>query len=156
MNYKFIPELVETNISAKNKEEVIRFLAKKLADRKCVSSHYSELVLQREKEYPTGLITKGAVIAIPHAFDPETKGNNIAIGILKTPVGFKHMEDIDETVPVKIVFMLAINDSHEHMEMLKILMQLVRDEELFKKLQSISSKNEICKLLNEYIETLES
>ena len=78
MNYKFIPELVETNISAKIKEEVIRFLAKKLADRKCVSSHYSELVLQREKEYPTGLITKGAVIAIPHAFDPKTKGNNIA------------------------------------------------------------------------------
>lgn len=156
MKYKFIPELVETNICAESKEEVICLLAKKLADRKCVSQRYSQLVLQREKEYPTGLITKGAVIAIPHAFDPETKGNNIAIGILKTPVGFKHMEDMEETVPVKIVFMLAINGSHEHMEMLKILMQLVRNEELFKKLQNITSKNEICKLLNDYVKTLEN
>lgn len=155
MNFKFTPELVKTNMEVKNQEEAIYSLAEVLIHEGYVSEEYPKLVLEREKEYPTGLVAKGAVIAMPHAFDSSIKGTHTAIGILKEPVTFHNMEDMDETIQVKIMFMLAIGAAHAQLEMLQILMQMVRDEQLFKKLSEMTSAEEICEMLNEFISTLD-
>ena len=83
MGFQFIPQLIETDVCVKDKEEVIRHLAGKLKAHGCSDAAYADKVLLREQEYPTGLRTKCAAIAIPHAFDPAISGNE-QLGMLQT------------------------------------------------------------------------
>lgn len=92
MGFQFIPQLIETDVCVKDKEEVIRYLADKLKTHGCSDAAYADKVLLREQEYPTGLRTKCAAIAIPHAFDPAVSGNHVALAILQQPIRFCNME----------------------------------------------------------------
>lgn len=155
MKFTFDTDLVKTDMEAENQEEAIRCMAALLKKEGCVGEGYAELVLKREKEYPTGLRTKGAVIAMPHAFDDTIQGNHVAIGILKRPVSFCNMEDIDEILQVKIIFMLAIGGAHEQLEMLKILMQMFKEEALLKAVSNLHENDKICEMLNCYVNSLQ-
>lgn len=155
MKFAFDTDLVKTDMEADSQEEAIRRMAALLKKRGYVSERYADLVLKREKEYPTGLKTKGAVIAIPHAFDDTIRGNHVAIGILKQPVSFCNMEDIDEIVPVKIIFMLAIGGAHKQLEVLQILMRMFKEEALLKTVCDMHESDKICEMLNCYVNALE-
>lgn len=151
MESEFIPELILNNLEVKDKEEAIKILGKKLFESGFTSQNYTEKVIEREKEYPTGLQTKSLAIAIPHATDSGIIGNHVAIGILKNSVKFHNMEDFDSLVDVKVIFMLAISNAHQQLEMLKILMRIFSEETLLPRLVKIESKEEICEYLNRYI-----
>ena len=56
MGFQFIPQLIETDLRVKDKEEVIRYLADKLKTHGCSDGAYADKVLLREQEYPTGLV----------------------------------------------------------------------------------------------------
>ena len=56
MGFQFIPQLIETDVCVKDKEEVIRHLADKLKAHGCSDAAYADKVLLREQEYPTGLV----------------------------------------------------------------------------------------------------
>ena len=155
MKFKFVPELVMTNLSANDSSDAIHKLGKLLTSQKYVSETYTEKVIEREKEYPTGLPTKGPAIAIPHSFDEGINGNHVAIGVLEKPVKFHSMEDIDAEVDVKLMFMLAIGGSHEQLEMLQFLMKVFQKGELLEKIADADSNDEICDYLNGYINELE-
>lgn len=156
MKFKFDPELVLTDIYAENQREAIEQVAQLLMNRNYVTHDYPRLVLEREHLYPTGLITRGAIIAMPHAVDHTIKGNHIAIGILKNPVSFQNMEDTEQNIQVKMIFMLAIGKAHEHLEMLQILMQLFKEESLLKNICEMKDTNHICSMLNSYIRTIQT
>ena len=98
MEFKFVPDLVATNLSADDSSDAINKLSKLLTAKEYVSEEYAGKVIEREQEYPTGLQTKGPAIAIPHAFDDGIKGNHVAIGVLKNPVKFHSMEDMELAV----------------------------------------------------------
>lgn len=155
MDFQFIPELVAIDIQARTPKEVIDNLGTLLHFQGYVGDDYSQLVLERENVYPTGLQTPGVTIAMPHAFSKDIQGTHVAIGILNNPVFFHNMEDMDEELPVEVVFMLAIGEAHEQMEMLKILMRLFKEEELLKKIRQTHQSDSICDLLNQYIEKIE-
>lgn len=154
MEFKFVPELVMTNLSADDSTDAIHKLSKLLTSKNYVSEDYAGKVIEREKEYPTGLQTKGPAIAIPHAFDDGINGNHVAIGVLKNPVKFHSMEDMDAEVDVKIMFMLAIGGSHEQLEMLQFLMKVFQHGELLNTLVAADSNEKICDCLNKYIDEL--
>lgn len=154
MNFRFYPELVRTQLDVVDQKTAIQCVAFPLIEKGYVSSEYPELVMQREALYPTGLVTKGAMIAIPHSFDKATQGNHIAIGVLKHSVGFQNMEDMEQTLQVKLIFMLAISEACKQLEMLQVLMQMFKEEQLLKNMISMKSSEEICDLLNAYIATL--
>lgn len=154
MNFHFVPSLVRTRIQAHSQQEVIEMVAETLIHEGYVSQHYPKQVMEREALYPTGLVTKGAVIAIPHSFSEDIKGNHVAIGILKTPVSFKSMEDTEQCIQVQLIFMLAIHSAHEQLEMLQVLMQMFKEEQLLKQLSTMEDRIAICALLNTYIDGL--
>lgn len=151
MNFKFISELVKTDILVNNQEEAIYEVAQPLIQKGYVNEKYPTLVLEREKQYPTGLITSSIVIAIPHSFDEHIKGNHVAIGVLKNTVAFKNMEDIDQSIDVKIIFMLAIDKAKEQLEMLKILMNVFKENNLLNHIASVNDKEAICDALNDFV-----
>lgn len=152
MGFQFIPQLIETDLQVQNKEEVIRYLANKLQAHGFSNPSYADKVLMREQEYPTGLRTKCAAIAIPHAFDPGISGNHVALAILKHPIRFYNMEDMDSEIEVDMVFLMAISSAHEQLEMLKTIMQLLGDDTLFTRLVKLHDANAVCSQLNAFIE----
>ena len=156
MKFKFIRELIKADLEAEDSSDVIRQLGKVLEEHGCVSTGYAYKVIDREIEYPTGLQTKGPAIAIPHASDEGINGNHVAIGILKKPVKFHSMEDLEAEVDVKLVFMLAISSSHEQLEMLQFLIKVFQYEKLLNNIAITDSSEKICNYLNQYIEELEN
>ena len=156
MKFKFIRELIKADMMAKDSSDVIYQLGELLSKHGFVSGGYADKVIEREIEYPTGLQTRGPAIAIPHACDDGINGNHVAIGILKEPVKFQNMEDLDEEVEVKLVFMLAISSSHDQLEMLQFLIKVFQYEKLLNNIANTDSSEAICNYLNQYIEELEN
>lgn len=153
MKFTFDKRLIRTQIEAKNSEEVIHFIAQPLIEQGYVGEDYPMKVIQREKKYPTGLMTRGAIIAMPHTFAEDVTSNHIAIGVLKKPVMFYNMENTEQALPVQIVFMLAIGNVNDHLGMLQILMQMFKEEALLKNIAQETSSTKICDMLKEYIHT---
>lgn len=151
MKFKFIPELVKTDIDVDTQEDAIHVVAQTLISNKFVDEEYPRLVLEREKKYPTGLITSSIVIAIPHSFDEHITGNHIAIGVLRDSVVFRNMEDTEQNIDVKVIFMLAINKAKEQLEMLQILMQLFKEYDLLNYIATVNDRDAICKALNDFV-----
>lgn len=154
MKFRFIPELIDVDISANNHQEAIQRLGNLMVTQGYVHADYVDLVWKREQEYPTGLHTRGANIAMPHAFDERNTESHVALGILNTPVEFHDMEDTEEWLPVRILFMLAVGKAHEQLEMLQILMQIFKEEQLLKDIVQMKSRESICDKLNSYVENL--
>ena len=78
--------LVFTNLCAKDKEDTIRRLAGHLLQAGYVKDTYLDAVLQREKEYPTGLDLGDYCIAMPHTFAAHVNEPALAIAKLASPV----------------------------------------------------------------------
>ena len=152
MKFQFVPELVKTDLEAVNQKEAITSLVTLLRKEGCVQDDYAGLVLEREQQYPTGLQTKGAAIAMPHAFDERIKDSHVAIGILKDAVSFHNMEDMEESLNVHIIFLLAVGQAHEQLEMLKILMGLFQEETMLQKMLATHSSQASCDMLNGYVQ----
>lgn len=152
--FSFIPELIQTNLKAKNSDEVIDSLTKKMEERGAVQEGYADLVKEREIEFPTGLRTPGAVIAMPHAFDKRNHASYVAVGVLEKPVHFRNMEDFEEELPVEVVFLLAIDEKKGQMSMLQVLMKIFQNKELLEGIKSIKTSEEICQKLNAFLQKL--
>ncbi|WP_286680368.1 PTS sugar transporter subunit IIA [Tepidanaerobacter sp. EBM-49] len=145
------PSLIMLNVEATEKEEVITLMAKKLISEGYVKSSYLNAILQREKEYPTGLPTNGVGVAIPHTDIEHVIKPGIAVATLKKPVRFNVMGNPDEEVDVKLIFMLAITDPNTQINLLKKLVDIFQKKRFLIKLISIENKEEFAKELNSAI-----
>lgn len=101
----FEPDLIMTNIEAKNKNEVIKMLCEKLLAKGYVSKKYYESVLLRESASDTSI---GIGVAIPHGNMNYTNQSKIAIATLKNPIEWN-----DEKVTVIFLLAIIINDENE-------------------------------------------
>ena len=152
MTFQFDPELVQVDIVSPTRDDALREVARPLVEQGCVGPTYPDLVCERERNYPTGLPTRGASVALAHAdANGGVKGNHVAGGGLRSPGPFANMEDADEELPVRIIFILAMESAHAHLEMLTCMMRLIRDEELLSSLLHLETGDEVCHALNEHI-----
>ena len=101
----FEPDLMITNIEAKNKNEVIKMLCEKLLAKGYVSKKYYESVLLRESASDTSI---GIGVAIPHGNMNYTNQSKIAIATLKNPIEWN-----DEKVTVIFLLAIIISDENE-------------------------------------------
>ena len=61
---------------------------------------------------------------------------------LTEPVYFHSTEDADDTVPVSMIFMLALKDANEHIDMLQKLFTMFQQEEQVEKLLTASTADD--------------
>lgn len=94
--------LIFVNVEAKQWEDVILLLSNALSKNGYVKKGFIKAILQREKEFPTGLQTP-IPIALPHADINYTIKDGIALATLKKPVNFKEMRNPKSTINAKIV-----------------------------------------------------
>lgn len=135
----FNEEIVFFNQGCNNKEEALKKLGDEFLTRGLVKDTFLQAVLDREKEYPTGLSINGIGVAIPHTDGIHIVKPQIGFMSLKEPVIFKDMVDDKHEIEVNIIFMLGLLKSEQQIQMLQKLVELFQDEALLKRL--IECKN---------------
>jgi len=126
-----------------SKEEAIKSLASLLENGGYVKNSFMKAVLDREVIFPTGLPTQPYGIAIPHTDAEHVNQGAIAVGVLKYSVVFTEMGDLDSSVDVSIISMLAIDDPNVLISMLRKLAGAFQDVEFLKGLKFAKGAEEI-------------
>jgi fructose-specific phosphotransferase system IIA component len=139
-------DLVDLNIKAKDKEEVILSLAETLdrTGRLNNKEEYVECVITREELSTTGI---GFGVAIPHGKTNAVKVPSLCFGRCLEKIEWQSLDG----QPVEGVFLIAVPEEAAHDEHLRILAALARklmNEEFREKIFNIQDKEEILKLLD--------
>lgn len=116
------PTLISTKQAFDSKEEIIKFLIRKLANEGKLHSEEElyQAVIDREKLSPTGF--EGG-LAIPHGKSKAVKEASFAIATLQKPLST--WESIDPTNQVELIILLAIPDDEAGSTHLSLLSELV-------------------------------
>ncbi|WP_068674998.1 PTS sugar transporter subunit IIA [Oceanobacillus sp. Castelsardo] len=139
------------DLECKDSQDAIEKLGTLLYNSGVVKETYVSAVKEREKIYPTGLPADAFDIAIPHTDSIHVNSSAIAVGVLKKPVEFTQMGSNDIVLHPQVIFMLAINDPHEQINILKRLMSLFQNKELLESVKNAEGTKEIYEILNKNI-----
>ncbi|WP_392558617.1 PTS sugar transporter subunit IIA [Orbus mooreae] len=143
----FDQQLCLFNITATSQQAVLTQMAQMLLEHQIVTTDFLAGILQREKEYPTGLLVNSVGFALPHTDSTKVNRPQICFASLAEPVNFCSMADKDEIVPVKFIFMLAMKQPHEQLENLQNLVALFQDEQKVQLLAQCHSTHEFISIL---------
>lgn len=144
------PEFIYFQEEVQTDHDVLSYLANQLLEKGVVKESFKEALLQREREFPTGLPTEGFAVAIPHTEAKFVNENSLAISILANPVSFNMMGMPENQVKVSIVFLLALKDSKGHLEMLKALMNVIQSPQLLRDLVQTNKQEDVIKIIQSF------
>lgn len=139
-------KVIVLDFEAQNRTEALEVLAQKFVDQKIVQISFKNAVLKREEKFPTGLATETIGVAIPHTDVEHVIRSQIGVMRLKSPVNFFQMGD-GKDVPVKIIFMLALTQPHEQLEMLQKLIGLIQNDTLLTEILKADSVEKVISIL---------
>lgn len=143
----FSSDLVVILGGAATYQEVEATLANHLVELGYAKESFPAAIAEREVEYPTGLEVGELNAAMPHC-DPENVNKAaVCVGVLKTPVDWRRMDDPDATCKVSLVTMLALNEAHAHLEMLQKVVGLIQDQQLMGQVVASNTKDEVFELV---------
>ncbi|MDC7289083.1 PTS sugar transporter subunit IIA [Blautia schinkii] len=151
---ELIEPLIAIDLDAESYEDVMEQIGGLLIREGYTKASYTEALIAREKEFPTGLDVDGVGVAIPHTDVSHVNKAGIAIGILRNPVTFIQMGTDDETVEVRLVFMLAVVNPNEHIDQLQRIIAIIQDKDVLNKLLKVKDTNQIIEIIKEKEKTL--
>jgi PTS system galactitol-specific IIA component len=156
-NKSFInAQAIMTGLKAESSADVIRLLGDRLYSLGYVNEYYTSAVIQREVTFPTGLVLGGKYnVAIPHTDTIYVRSAGIAFASLEKPVIFKNMGDPGSDVETNMVFLLAVKDPKDQVELLQKLIEIFQDEELINRIYETKDALEIENILNKQLGILE-
>lgn len=121
-----------------SQDQALNYLSQKLIDKDIVKDSFAPAILEREGKFPTGLIINKVGIAIPHTDVDHVNEEQIAIMTLQEPVTFKQMADASVEVPVQAIFMLALRQPENQLDMLQKLMAFLQNDQALEEFVSLS------------------
>lgn len=128
-----------------NQTAVLCEMAELLIKKGYVKESYQNAILKREKTFPTGLMTEFGGVALPHADSEHVLAPIVCIAKSKVPIYFHEMAVNDEIIPVHFIFMLALQDPSEQLDMLQFLIQMIQNEEV---MASIANSEQAAEILD--------
>ncbi|MBB6449935.1 PTS system galactitol-specific IIA component [Geomicrobium halophilum] len=143
----FDESIILFDLEGKSKEEVLTKIGNNLIEKNLVKEGFIDAIIKRESEYATGLPTKGVSVAIPHTDVEYVNRKTISVAVLKEPVDFGIMGEPKATIPIKLVFLLAMDEEHSQLSLLQKLMEMFQDEDTLKYLINENNKTKIKNLL---------
>lgn len=131
-------------------EEVISAIGLKLFEEGYVRDTFVEAAIDREKQLPTGLPLAGGInAAIPHTEIEHVIKSALGMATLKTTVAFQNMISPEEIVPVRLVFLLALEKPKAQVEMLQEIASVLQNSVLVEELLNKNTYEDIIKLLKQ-------
>lgn len=106
-------------------------------------------VTEREATFPTGIQLEKIGVAIPHTDAECILKEFVAVVVNETPVEFKSMEDINQSVEASIVFVLGLNQPHAQLEMLQSLMGLLQNDEILTQIRQATSPQDVLTIVKQ-------
>ena len=128
-------ELILPQIEARDSADIFEQAGGKLVSLGYCKDSYVEALKIREKDFPTGV-------------DMGEVGVAILIATTKKPVTFVQMGTDDETVEVRVIFMLAV-DEKGHLELLQAILGILQDPHVVEKLSNAQNPEEIINIIKE-------
>jgi len=141
------PSLVLVDCEAETDEEVITLLSDLARSRNYVSEIFKEKILEREREFPTGLPTE-VPVAIPHVHDGCLE-SFFSVATLKKPVAFQSMDGAEDPVMTRIVFLFGITDPSHQTEVLKRFCSVFQNAALLRGYLEIKDRMQLLERLKE-------
>jgi PTS system galactitol-specific IIA component len=131
-------------------EEVISAVGIKLFEEGYVRDTFVKAAIDREKQLPTGLPLAGGInAAIPHTEIEHVIKSALGMATLKTPATFQNMISPEELVPVRLVFLLALEKPKAQVEMLQEIASVLQNSVLVEDLLNENTYEGIIKLLKQ-------
>lgn len=133
MSYLFSKDSVFVS-NADSKEAVLAEVTEALLKAGYVKENYLEHVLEREKNYPTGLILSNISetfpnIAVPHT-EPEFVNTTKIVPVkLTNPVVFQNMSSPHKDLPVDFVFLILNANKTSQVHLLSDLILFFQKED---------------------------
>lgn len=140
---------VVPSLEASSMEEVMEGLGTVMIDRGYAKDTYVDALVERERNFPTGLDINGVGVAIPHTDVSHVLKEGMAIGKLSKPVQFTLMGTDDETTDVSLVFMLSVKDPQEHLVQLQRILEIIQDNEVLKRIMNCDNAEAIINVIKE-------
>jgi transcriptional antiterminator len=136
----FDKDFIFNKIKFENKDEIIRYMGKKLLEAGFVEKGFIDSALKREKLTSTAV---GIGVAIPHGETKYVKKPLIACAVLQKPVDWSGCK-------VEIVFLLALDfeTGSQTRKFFKKFYSLLDDERILENLKRAEDREEILNYLN--------
>lgn len=125
----FSPDLVFFDWEAESTDEFFTKLGAELKKRGNINDGWYDGISTREKNYPTGLHTEAAAIAIPHTDPQFIEKPYIAVIEPKTPIVFQPMAGMGDEVPAELIINLGVLRDGGQVAVLQNLMNIFMDKE---------------------------
>ena len=127
-------EDIFVDLQVKSKEEVLKYMSKKLREKGYVTKNFYKKVVERDNLFPTELSDE---IAIPHTDGIDVIRPAISIAILKKPIVWSKSK-------VKIILLLAVDQ--KCFNPLSTLLSFIETDE-FKKIKNIKDRDFIREMI---------
>ncbi|MFJ7353593.1 PTS sugar transporter subunit IIA [Phyllobacterium sp. NPDC097923] len=142
------PGAIVLGVEAGNDQDVIRILSDRLHSLGYVKPSFAAAVLAREAALPTGLpLGLDNNVAIPHTDPEHVLKPGLAMATLCRPVAFCNMEDPEEKLQVSVVFLMALNDKDQQIEMLQEIALTIQSADTISALMRSTTVDDVTRLL---------
>lgn len=133
---------------AKDAEDVITELGKRLYEAGYVKESFVRGALERETTMPTGLPLLGEYnAAIPHTDIEHVLMPGVAFATLTQPVNFYNMALPEEEVAVSMVFLLALDQPKAQIGMLQEIAGILQKPEVIENLVNASDSEDVIRII---------
>jgi PTS system galactitol-specific IIA component len=145
-----VPDGVFLGLPASSAEGVIREMGGRLHSLGYVLDGFVEATLAREASMPTGLQLGGEFnAAIPHVDIEYVDSPALALATLSQDVLFQNMGAPEESVPVRLVIMMALDRPKAQVEMLQQIATLLQSPELVKRIVEADTVSNVFDVIKE-------
>lgn len=140
-----LKDFLKGNITLKERvvdwQEAVKIAAQKLVEKGNIEENYIEKMIENIKKLGPYIVLADDV-AMPHS-RPEDGVNKTGISLLKLNEGVSFGKETS----VRLVFVLAAQDSNSHIEMITELVDMLQDEEKLTNILQSKTEDEIIKNL---------
>ncbi|PJI09043.1 MULTISPECIES: PTS sugar transporter subunit IIA [Clostridium] len=133
---------------AKNSNEIFEKIGQKLINKGLVKKNFVKGIIEREKNYPTGMdlsVVEGQKynVAIPHTEREYCSSKCIVFVKLKNEIEFKNMISPDESLKVKYLFMIINDENDAQVNILANIMDFITKKSNMDKLLELNDEKKI-------------
>lgn len=144
---KFLRKFCATSLDATSAIDALKKIATHGYEQGFVEQSWLAAVVDREKEFPTGLPTP-IPVAIPHTDSIHVRTDGIGFFRLAHPVSFGEMGSTASNLDVSIIIPLLITDPKDQVDLLMSVINAVQDVDFMKKLMDTCDPLEVETLFN--------
>ena len=145
-------DLIFLNPEARSIDMLFKLMCTTLEKKGWVKDDFYIYLINRERQFPTGLDTGSIKIAIPHTGPDKVIIEGMAVAVLEKPLGFGEMGNPGtELLPVKIVFLLLLKSGR--VKFYHKLLNKIKNSDILFKIYQADSRQAICQLLIKSLNT---